>query len=307
MSSRDPLVSIVVVTYNSSEFVLETLESAKTQTYQNIELIITDDCSKDNTVELCRNWLNDNEKRFIRTELITSEKNTGISPNVNRGYNAARGEWIKSIAGDDLLIDSSIDAYVRFCNQTPECNIVFGKLLKLQNGNLTEMPTPQLFKLDINEQKKLVFLGSGIQAPGLFLKKSFYIKLGGFDEQYKFIEDLPFWIKVSRNNELFYFINEHVVKYRVHDNNICLPGSSRYISRIFFKDNCIIIIKEIFPYLITHFHLISFFNCLNYIIVTQLIILLGNKNNRLSRFLNLFIIKSTIIKLKDFFETNKKK
>jgi alpha-1,3-rhamnosyltransferase len=276
--------------------VLETLESAKAQTYQNIELIITDDCSKDHTVELCRNWLKENEERFVRTELITSEKNTGISPNVNRGYNAARGEWIKSIAGDDLLIDSSIEVYINFCNQTPECNIVFGKLLKLQNGNLTEMPIPQLFKLDINEQKKLVFLGSGIQAPGLFLKKSFYVKLGGFDEQYKFIEDLPFWIKVSRNNELFYFINEHVVKYRVHDNNICLPGSSRYISRIFFKDNCRIIIKEILPYLISNFHLISIFNSLNYIIVTQLIILFGNKNNKLSRFLNLFIIKTTITK-----------
>ena len=53
-----PLVSIVVITYNSAEYVLETLESAKAQTYQNIELIVSDDCSADNTVETCSRWQN---------------------------------------------------------------------------------------------------------------------------------------------------------------------------------------------------------------------------------------------------------
>lgn len=52
-----PLVSIVVITYNSSEYVLETLESAKAQTYTNIELIVSDDCSTDETVSICKNGL----------------------------------------------------------------------------------------------------------------------------------------------------------------------------------------------------------------------------------------------------------
>ena len=53
VEENNPLVSINVITYNSSKFVLETLESAKAQTYQNIELIVSDDCSTDNTVEIC--------------------------------------------------------------------------------------------------------------------------------------------------------------------------------------------------------------------------------------------------------------
>ena len=52
-----PLVSVVVITYNSAKFVIETLESVKSQTYKNIELIISDDCSTDDTVERCRLWL----------------------------------------------------------------------------------------------------------------------------------------------------------------------------------------------------------------------------------------------------------
>lgn len=54
---KNPLVSVIVITYNSSKYVLETLNSVAAQTYDNIELIISDDCSKDNTVEICRNWL----------------------------------------------------------------------------------------------------------------------------------------------------------------------------------------------------------------------------------------------------------
>ena len=80
MEYENPLFSIIIVTYNSSPYVLETLESARAQTYQNIELIITDDCSIDNTVNICREWIDKNKERFVRTELITVEQNTGILP-----------------------------------------------------------------------------------------------------------------------------------------------------------------------------------------------------------------------------------
>ena len=61
---KEPLVSIIVITYNSSKYVLETLESAKAQTYENIELIISDDGSTDDTIKICKNWLEKNQDRF---------------------------------------------------------------------------------------------------------------------------------------------------------------------------------------------------------------------------------------------------
>ncbi|KAA6320476.1 putative glycosyltransferase EpsE, partial [termite gut metagenome] len=105
--NEQPLVSIVVITYNSSKYVLETLESAKVQTYQNIELIVSDDCSTDDTVDVCQNWLDENKERFVRTELLIVLKNTGVSANCNRGYKVAKGEWIKGVAGDDMLFPHS--------------------------------------------------------------------------------------------------------------------------------------------------------------------------------------------------------
>ncbi len=125
MQYQEPLVSIVVITYNSSKFVLETLESIRKQTYQNIELIISDDCSKDSTIDICRNWIEKNKNRFVKAELITVERNTGIAPNANRGLKVAKGEWIKFIAGDDMLISNCIDELILFIQKNDNLPISF--------------------------------------------------------------------------------------------------------------------------------------------------------------------------------------
>ena len=101
---KNPLVSICIVTYNSAEFIVETLESAKAQTYENIELILSDDCSKDNTVEICRQWIEENSTRFTNCEIVTTPINTGVAANLNRAIAKAKGEWIKSIAGEKKLL-----------------------------------------------------------------------------------------------------------------------------------------------------------------------------------------------------------
>ena len=67
------LVSVNVVTYNSSKTVLETLESIKSQTYERLELIVTDDHSKDDTVQVCQKWIAENQNRFVRAKLVTSD------------------------------------------------------------------------------------------------------------------------------------------------------------------------------------------------------------------------------------------
>ena len=113
--NKKPLVS--VVTFNSEKFVFDTLESVKGQTYQNIELIITDDSSTDNTVAICSKWISENKERFTGVRLITSDFNTGITANRNRGFFAANGDWIKHVDGDDLLLPSCVQDYVEFVLQ----------------------------------------------------------------------------------------------------------------------------------------------------------------------------------------------
>lgn len=124
MNMRQPLVSINITTYNSSKFIIETLESAKMQTYQNIELIVSDDSSVDNTVELCKKWIEKNKERFVRCKVITVEKNTGIAANCNRAMNASNGEWIKELAGDDIFLPNCVEDNINYVMAHPEINIL---------------------------------------------------------------------------------------------------------------------------------------------------------------------------------------
>lgn len=132
---EEPLVSVPVITYNSSEYIIEGLESIKAQTYKNIELIISDDCSTDNTVELCREWLAKNKDRFVRTSLVTSEKNTGTAGNCNRAISYCHGEWIKMLAGDDLLLPDCIEKNIEYITKMPDAEVVFSnvQVFKIKN------------------------------------------------------------------------------------------------------------------------------------------------------------------------------
>lgn len=125
---NQPLVSVHVFTYNSSKTVVETLGSIYNQTYPNLELIVSDDCSPDNTVEICREWIETHKDRFVRTKLLTFEKNTGVSANMNRGADACQGEWVKDIAGDDILLPDCVETYVDYVREHPDAVCVFANV-----------------------------------------------------------------------------------------------------------------------------------------------------------------------------------
>lgn len=226
-SLEHPLVSIVVITYNSSKYVLETLESIKVQTYKNIELIISDDFSTDNTVEICNDWLEGKKKYFINSKIIQAVRNTGIPSNVNRGVNEAKGEWIKLIAGDDILLENCIHVNVNFVKNRENVNFVFSKPIYIDDyGN--ELFNDDLKKIDSNDpfyhlNAKDQFLHlltkhHPINPPTLFYKKKIVDDFGGFDEKFK-NDDFPLYLKVTKAGYKLYFNNIETIKYRIHDSS----------------------------------------------------------------------------------------
>jgi alpha-1,3-rhamnosyltransferase len=236
-STSQPLVSVPVITYNSSKYVIETLESIKAQTYQNIELIVSDDCSKDNTVDICRKWIEENKERFVRTEIITSDINTGVSANGNRGRNACKGEWIKGIAGDDILLPNCLEVYVKYINEHSEVVYVFSKVEAFgENTGLVDRFNNiifdySFFDLSIDEQLKWCVAGppQPIPAATAFYNRYRLDKLDIYnDERIPMLEDAPKWIRCLRCGIRFHFISEPLVRYRVSQTSIC--SSQTYIT-----------------------------------------------------------------------------
>jgi alpha-1,3-rhamnosyltransferase len=207
---------------------LETLESAKSQTWPNIELIISDDGSTDNTVALCHQWLESNKEHFVRTELVTVPINTGISANCNRCIKAARADWIKFIAGDDLLLPECITENMAYIKENPEAMAVFSQVLLYKNDfnekNFLQA-IPGSYPMNIMDpaftaldQYKLLLLSDRITySTSVFLNRNILLELGGYDEKDRLIEDYPMWLKLTRAGYRLFFFDTATVCYRKHE------------------------------------------------------------------------------------------
>ena len=223
------LVTIVVVTYNSASFVAEALESVRVQTWNELELIITDDSSSDETIEICKRWLERNQDRFIRTELITSLINTGVSGNVNRGLNVAKGEWIKFLAADDALLPGCIEANMEHVRKNQHIKILFSRLniyndsflpvnfvLATEDDSINPSSIMHPSKTADSQYKMLVVSDRIHYTPSAFFHRETLLSVGGFNERVRLMEDYPLWLKLTKSGYRLYFMDVVTANYRRH-------------------------------------------------------------------------------------------
>ncbi len=244
------LVSVTVITYNSARYVLETLESIKAQTYHDLELIVSDDCSSDNTVEVCRRWITKNRRRFVRTELLTSDTNTGIPANTNRAIGAARGEWIKGIAGDDLLTPECIYRNLKFVQKTKEhIEILFSNVIPFsvkEGGRKVTFPSGVTSArllyfggLNAYEQFEEILKGYILLAPSVFFRRELMLRYP-YNELYKYLEDAPQWHKLTLSGVKLYCFDFDSAMYRVDNDSVTrnkscyIPKTKQQMTALFF-------------------------------------------------------------------------
>lgn len=229
---NEPLVSVPVITYNSAKYIIDGLESVKAQTYKNIELVISDDCSTDNTVEICQNWLEKNKDRFVRAILITTEKNKGVAGNLNNAICNCRGEWLKPLSGDDSFFSYSIAEYMKFILCNPKAHICFAKL-KYNSKNdyikqyyilFSKMFYYPYINSSQKNQFKEILRRLYIPGAGLIYKKELWSNVSGFDENYPFCEEDPFIFKVLKNKYKICYIDKELYNYNITEGSLSYTG-----------------------------------------------------------------------------------
>lgn len=224
MPSNHPLVSIYIISYNSEKTIVSALDSVLNQTYDNLELIVCDDCSKDKTFQITQKWINKyGEKRFYRTVLLRNDENMGCSVSRNRAERECQGDYIKILDSDDILFPNCIESFIQYMRETPNALVVFSrvsyfgdKALVLKCDDWTGGNT-HFFNLSIEDQLHfLLFRGNPISNQGVFFNREKFIEYNLFcDERIPMIDDYARWIKALRLGIKLYFYDKTLVKCRV--------------------------------------------------------------------------------------------
>lgn len=245
------LVSVIVLAYRSAETIVQTLDSIKNQTYKNIELIITDDCSPDDTVECVRGWMADNTGALSKMQLVTARQNTGIPGNINRALKAAQGDYVKLIAADDYMTRDAISEYVKFCEKNPKM-IPIAKVHLFSDekeGKKADFSSIEKYcnrcyefasQTDYKKQYRMLLKQNCIVAPsGSFYPMEVIRKLGGYDENYRWFEDYPMNLKVMHEGYRCGFINRELIYYRISGGSVTASQQMRLKKtemKLFFRE-----------------------------------------------------------------------
>ena len=211
-----PLVTAFVGCYNQSRFVEECLDSVKHQTYPNLQVIIFDDCSKDNSVAVIDSWL---KKHYLDWQFIPHTRNIGICASLNEVLRLGRGKYISMVAADDVWLPDKTSRQVEMMELMPEdVGVLYSDAFQIdENGEML----PQMF---IEAYRKFIvppegFLfdvlweGNFIPAMTTLIRRDCFTNAGTYDEDLCF-EDWDMWMRISR---IFRFAYDKIptAKYRV--------------------------------------------------------------------------------------------
>lgn len=255
-----PIVSIVLISYNSEKYIIEALDSVFHQTYRNIELIISDDSSKDSSFEIIKDWSIRNKNRFNNLIFKSNQINLGITKNIIEGIKLTKGEYIKLLSADDVLCSDAIEKLLLFSiNNSAE--ITFSGVEPFHETE--HIPVKQkllssygnyVFSLGSKRLKRIILYNFPISTLGLFFSKNFYEKHNIFDERYGMIEDYILVFSLLYNYKVdYHFLNQITIYYRIRiGKDDGFYNSRRYLEHKsdlmkFQRNNIYPIAKKKFP------------------------------------------------------------
>jgi glycosyltransferase involved in cell wall biosynthesis len=226
-----PMVSVVMRNYNYGKYIAEAIESVLGQSFKDLELIIVDDASTDNSRQIIRNYV----ERDKRVKAIFHERNSGISRTHNDGVDAASGKFLSIIDSDDLWVYNKLERQLSAVKNNEDLVVWSDGDIIDGDGRLTGK---KFIEFCIGQKKKKsgdifeeLLMGNHILCSSLLFKRE---NLGGirFDESLKYINDYMFEVDMAKKYP-FHFIPECLAKYRIHGaNTISSENEYWYTDRI---------------------------------------------------------------------------
>jgi glycosyltransferase involved in cell wall biosynthesis len=221
-------VSVIVPAFNAEQYIEECINSVIAQTYQNIEIIVINDGSIDQTRHKVEQLHNDKIRLF-------NINNSGAAGARNYGIEQAKGEWIAFLDADDIWLPEKLETQLQYCKGANWSHTDFfytGYVYedKTLGSSLTKKYGGNIFEALLQDN----FVGTS----DVIVKKAIVQKLGGFDPQYRYLEDWDLWLKIAADHEICY-CDKPLSLYRTHAGSVSraarktLPYHVRLIENVF--------------------------------------------------------------------------
>ena len=228
-----PTVTVVTPAYNQADFLKDTIESVLSQDYPNIEYIVLDDGSTDDTPKILAAY----GDRFV----WESQKNIGQTPTINKGWSMTNGEIITWLNSDDTFYDSgSVRIAVDYLLANGDVGIVFGDSMFTEADGTEIEPTRPV--IDFTYDLMVLTCENSISQPSAFIRREIIEKVGGLDPKFYYFMDWDFWLRAG-----IYYKIDHIDKilstYRLHADSKTVAQSKKaapeleYMYRKYFDRN----------------------------------------------------------------------
>lgn len=209
-------VSIAIMCYNQESFIRETIESALNQTYKNIEICISDDCSTDNTYKIILEY---KDKYTDKIKCFQQKENMGkvsLCINANSMFNLCTWEYITLLDWDDIMLPDRIQKQVDFLEINPEY-IWVSWWVEAFNSKTWKSLWNIHKNLNVNKRDLITLITYGNSIPPCLMFRNVYNK-PKYDEKLKIMWDWLLYIELSMIWKIWH-LDEYLWKYRIHDNN----------------------------------------------------------------------------------------
>lgn len=203
------LISVIMPAYNSEKYIGDAITSILKQTYDNYELIIVDDCSTDNTANIIKGYMSQNNK--IR--VIKNSENIGVAQTRNKGVSEAKGDWIAFLDSDDLWKNNKLERQLKLA-QSKQCRFLFTASTFIdRNGQLYNW----IFEIPDQVCYKELLKQNVISCSSVLIKKELMVKYKMENDAIH--EDFGTWLRILKEEQFAYGLNEPLLLYRIHSNS----------------------------------------------------------------------------------------
>ena len=217
-----PLVTIVIPCYNHAEYVQDSIRSVLNQTYVNIELIIIDDGSTDQSVNKIKEMIVECEQKFTRFE-FRDRPNKGLSNTLNEALGWANGEYFSVLASDDQMLPEKTKLQVSAFK--PDIVGVFGGVNIINDKN--EIISSRVREYSESNFDDIILTKHDLPASSQMFEKNALKEAGGYNPNVK-VEDWDILLRISKLNKKMVYIPEVLINYRKHDTNISSNSKFMY-------------------------------------------------------------------------------